>query len=221
MRPWISLVLPAPSMIVVLSLSTTTFLARPRSSSLRFSSLILPKRIRAAPSSFREPASLCEPWCGCLLLAGVASRGQELVLDVVGVGSFLGSRSRLTTYITYVRYMSNIKSSHRRRRAAGPARPGGVMFSNETKVLLVVSQDMLDRARVFAGTATATLKLPVSLQIVLRALIGEGLKRRGARALLANIESQAKAVRQIRSAARQKQTERGGTRKSRRNVPAG
>ena len=95
------------------------------------------------------------------------------------------------------------------------------MFSNETKVLLVVSQDMLDRARVFAGTATATLKLPVSLQIVLRALIGEGLKRRGARALLANIESQAKAVRQIRSVARQKETERGGPRKSRRNVPAG
>ena len=95
------------------------------------------------------------------------------------------------------------------------------MFSNKTRVLLVVSQDVLDRVRVFAGQATATLKLPVSLQIVLRALIGEGLKRRDARALLANIESQAKAVRQIRSVARQKETERGGPRKSRRNVPAG
>ena len=78
------------------------------------------------------------------------------------------------------------------------------MFSNKTRVLLVVSQDVLDRARVFAGQATATLKLPVSLQIVLRALIGEGLKRSGDRALLASIESQAKAVRQIRSAARQR-----------------
>jgi len=78
------------------------------------------------------------------------------------------------------------------------------MFSNKTRVLLVVSQDVLDRARVFAGRATATLKLPVSLQFVLRALIGEGLKRSGDRALLASIESQAKAVRQIRSAARQR-----------------
>ena len=77
------------------------------------------------------------------------------------------------------------------------------MFSNKTRVLLVVSQDVLDRARVFAGKATATLKLPVSLQIVLRALIGEGLKRRGDRTLLANIEDQAKTVRHIRSSARQ------------------
>jgi len=78
-----------------------------------------------------------------------------------------------------------------------------VMFANKTRVLLVLSQDVLDRARVFAGKATATLKLPVSLQIVLRALIGEGLKRSGDPALLANIEGQAKAVRHIRSAARQ------------------
>src|SRR3990172_1735188 len=33
------------------------------------------------------------------------------------------------------------------------------------------------RARVLAGKATTTLKLPVSLQIVLRAFIEEGLKR--------------------------------------------
>ena len=77
------------------------------------------------------------------------------------------------------------------------------MLANKTRVLLVLSQDVLDRARVFAGKATATLKLPVSLQIVLRALIGEGLKRSGNPALLANVEEQAKAVRHIRSAARQ------------------
>jgi hypothetical protein len=76
-----------------------------------------------------------------------------------------------------------------------------VALSQKTKVLLVLSQDVLDRARVFAGRATATLKLPVSLQIVLRALIGEGLKRRDDRALLANIEDEAKAVRQTRIAA--------------------
>ncbi len=77
------------------------------------------------------------------------------------------------------------------------------MFANNTRVLLVLSQDVLDRARVFAGKATATLKLPVSLQIVLRALIGEGLKRSHEPSLLANIEGQAKAVRHIRSTARQ------------------
>jgi hypothetical protein len=78
------------------------------------------------------------------------------------------------------------------------------MFANKTRVLLVLSQDVLDRARVFAGKATVTLKLPVSLQIVLRALIGEGLKRRDDPAFLANIEGQAKMVRHIRSAARQR-----------------
>ena len=60
---------------------------------------------------------------------------------------------------------------------------------------------MLDRARVMAGRATIALKLPVSLQIVLRALIGEGLKRGDHPALLANIEGQAKAVRHQRSVA--------------------
>jgi len=39
----------------------------------------------------------------------------------------------------------------------------------------------------------------VSLQMVLRALIDEGLRRNGDRAVLANIESQVQAVRQIRS----------------------
>ena len=76
------------------------------------------------------------------------------------------------------------------------------MFMNKTKVLLILTQDVLDRARVLAGTATAALKLPVSLQIVLRALIEMGLKQEDRPVLLANIEDQAKAVRLQRSAVR-------------------
>ena len=76
------------------------------------------------------------------------------------------------------------------------------MFANTTKVLLVLSWDVLDRARVLAGKATSALKLPVSLQIVLRALIEQGLKGGGDRAVLASVERQAKAVRQSRSLAR-------------------
>jgi hypothetical protein len=75
------------------------------------------------------------------------------------------------------------------------------MFANETRILLVLPQDVLDRARVFAGRATTTLKLPVSLQIVFRALIEEGLKWADNPALLANVEGQAKTVRRIRRAA--------------------
>ena len=73
------------------------------------------------------------------------------------------------------------------------------MFEDKTRVLLVIPQAVLDRARVFAGEATSRLKRPVSLQIVLRALIDEGLRRNGDRAVLANIEGQVQAVRQIRS----------------------
>lgn len=76
------------------------------------------------------------------------------------------------------------------------------MLANTTTVLLVLSWDVLDQARVLAGRATMTLKLPVSLQIVLRAVIEEGLKRATAPALLANVERQAKAMRQSRSVAR-------------------
>ena len=76
------------------------------------------------------------------------------------------------------------------------------MLTNKTKVLLLLPQDVLDRARVLAGKATAALKLPVSLQIVLRALIEVGLKQEDRPVLLANIEDQAKAVRLQRSAAR-------------------
>lgn len=79
----------------------------------------------------------------------------------------------------------------------------GVVSTNRTRVLLVLSEDVRDRARVLAGKATTALKLPVSLQIVLRALIDEGLKRDGDPALLANVERQARAVRQIRSVTRQ------------------
>lgn len=81
--------------------------------------------------------------------------------------------------------------------------PGrAAMFEDESRVLLILSRDVLDRARVLAGKATTTLKLPVSLQIVLRALIEEGLNREGDRRLLANITRQAQAVRRIRSVAR-------------------
>ena len=45
--------------------------------------------------------------------------------------------------------------------------------------------------------------IPVSLQIVLRALVEEGLRRDNDPALLANIEGQAKAVRHLRTVARQ------------------
>lgn len=77
------------------------------------------------------------------------------------------------------------------------------MLEIKARVLLVLSQDVLDRARVVAGKSMTAFKLPVSLQIVLRALIEEGLKRDGDPALLANIEGQAQAVRHIRRAARQ------------------
>jgi hypothetical protein len=77
------------------------------------------------------------------------------------------------------------------------------MPTNKTRVLLILPQDVLDRARGLAGKATTTFKLPVSLQIVLRALIEEGLRRDGDPALLANIEGQAKAVRHLRTIARQ------------------
>lgn len=75
------------------------------------------------------------------------------------------------------------------------------MFEDKTKVLLMVPQGLLDRARGFAGEATSKLKRPVSLQMVLRALIDEGLKRDGHGAVLVNIEGQVQAVRRIRSRA--------------------
>jgi len=70
-------------------------------------------------------------------------------------------------------------------------------------VLLILRQNAADKARAFAGRTTASLKLPVSLQIVLRALIEEGLKDLDRPALFQNIEGQARAVRRIRSLSRQ------------------
>jgi hypothetical protein len=67
-----------------------------------------------------------------------------------------------------------------------------VMFTNKTKVLLLLTLDVLDRARVSAGKAVVVLRLPVSLQIVLRALI-EGAEAGGRPALLANIADRGKA----------------------------
>jgi hypothetical protein len=76
------------------------------------------------------------------------------------------------------------------------------MFEDRAKVLLILPQDVLDRARVFAGEAMTKLKGPVSLQMVLRALIDEGLRRERDRALLTNIEIQMRAVREVRSRGR-------------------
>lgn len=75
------------------------------------------------------------------------------------------------------------------------------MFEDKARVLLILPQEALDRARVFAGAAITKLKGPVSLQMVLRAFIDEGLKREGDRAILANIEAQVRAVRELRSRA--------------------
>jgi len=69
------------------------------------------------------------------------------------------------------------------------------MPENRTRLLLILSQDLLDQARVIAGKATTVLKLPVSLQ----ALISVGLKRESHTAVFTNIESQARAVREQRS----------------------
>jgi hypothetical protein len=79
----------------------------------------------------------------------------------------------------------------------------------KSKVLLILPSDVLDRARVLAGKLTTTFKLPVSLQIVLRSLIEEGLKRNRDAKLLANVERQAEAVRDIRRLARRAVSARG------------
>lgn len=76
------------------------------------------------------------------------------------------------------------------------------MFENETRVLIILPRDLVDRARGLAGRATVSMKLPVSLQIVLRALIDEGLKRPTNPDLVANVSRQAETVRRIRSEAR-------------------
>jgi hypothetical protein len=78
------------------------------------------------------------------------------------------------------------------------------MFADETRVLIVLPRDLVDRARGIAGRATTSIKLPVSLQIVFRALLEEGLKRPTDPALLANVGRQAETVRRIRRDARRR-----------------
>jgi sensor domain CHASE-containing protein len=78
------------------------------------------------------------------------------------------------------------------------------MFESEARVLIILPGDLVDRARGLAGRATMSMKLPVSLQIVLRALIEEGLKRPTNPELLANVNRQAETVRRIRSEARRR-----------------
>jgi hypothetical protein len=112
----------------------------------------------------------------------------------------------------YNKYKKYQARNARRGRPAG-SRPGlreteVAMFEEKTRVLLILSRDVVDRARVFAGKATTALKLPISLQIVLRALIEEGLKREDHPGLLANVEGQAKAVRHKRTLVRRAGLER-------------
>ena len=76
------------------------------------------------------------------------------------------------------------------------------MFPNETRVLIVLPRDLVDRARVLAGRATTSMRMSVSLQIILRALIEEGLRRPSDPGLLANVSRQAETVRRIRREAR-------------------
>jgi hypothetical protein len=76
------------------------------------------------------------------------------------------------------------------------------MFPNETRVLVVLPHDLVDRARVLAGRATTSMRMSVSLQIILRALIEEGLRRPSDPGLLANVSRQAETVRRIRREAR-------------------
>jgi hypothetical protein len=85
------------------------------------------------------------------------------------------------------------------------------MFESETRVLIILPRDMVDRARGLAGRATMSMKLPVSLQIVFRALIEEGLKRPTNPKLLANVSRQAEMVRRIRSEARRSTASRSKT----------
>jgi hypothetical protein len=70
------------------------------------------------------------------------------------------------------------------------------------RVLLFVSENVLGQARVLAGEMTATLGLPVSLQVVLRALIEEGLEQRRHPHVSGRIEAHANAVREARRMAR-------------------
>ena len=80
------------------------------------------------------------------------------------------------------------------------------MFPTETRVLVIVPRDLVDRARALAGRATMSMRLHVSLQIILRALIEEGLRRPTDPGLLSNVRRQAEKVRRIRREARRRPT---------------
>jgi hypothetical protein len=80
------------------------------------------------------------------------------------------------------------------------------MFESETRVLIILPRELVDRARGLAGRTTISMKLPVSLQIVIRALIEEGLRRPTHPDLLANVSRQAQTVRRIRTEARRRPT---------------
>ena len=75
------------------------------------------------------------------------------------------------------------------------------MFDDETRILIILPRALVDRARGLAGRATVSMKLPVSMQIVLRALMEVGLKRPSDPALLRSIGRQADTVREIRRVA--------------------
>ena len=97
------------------------------------------------------------------------------------------------------------------------------MFESEARVLVILPRELLDRARALAGRATTSIRLPVSLQIVLRALIEEGLRQSKDPDLLANINRQAETVRRIRREARRPAPApgaRGPAARSRRGVNA-
>ena len=97
------------------------------------------------------------------------------------------------------------------------------MFADETRVLMILPRHLVDRARTLAGRTTTSMRLPVSLQIVFRALIEEGLKRPGDDGLFANISRQAETIRRIRSEARRQpvtaKARRGRTAVTRRRSP--
>ena len=80
------------------------------------------------------------------------------------------------------------------------------MFASETRVLVILPRELVDRARVLAGRATTSMRLSVSLQIVLRGLIEEGLRHPTDPRLLANVRRQAETVRRIRREARRRPT---------------
>jgi len=100
-------------------------------------------------------------------------------------------------YITHMSYIRLAMSSTRASRGEGTS-----TIESKSRVLLILPGKVLDRARVLAGRATTALKLPVSLQIVLRVLLDEGLRRKTDPSLLAAIGAHALAVRRTRSRAR-------------------